>query len=451
MRFDIISVFPEFFSVLDLSLVGKARERGIIDVDSHDLRAWTTDVHRTVDDAPFGGGAGMVMKPDVWGKAIDDVVAPGRVVLAIPTPSGVPLTQRACWQLAESDQIIIACGRYEGIDARVAEHYRAAGMEVVEFSLGDYVLNGGEVAAIALVEAVSRLVPGMVGNPESLREESHGEEGLLEYPVYTRPTSFRGIDVPEVLTSGDHGKVARWRRDRALERTAARRPDMIAALSADALDKKDRATLVRLGWVVGRKPERVVVTQAQPEEAKQVTELATRLFPDACPPDMSEADIAAFTAENLSRERFSGYIADPRYLTMVARVGGQLAGYSLSFFPAGQEDRAEALAAGAPERVVLDGIPREGDLVYLSKLYVDAPWRGSGIFDILMGQTLAEIGRRAQGSEPYVWLGTNTANKRAIRAYKRFGFVVAGQREFTVGEQLNKDLTLAIRARVAQL
>lgn len=451
MRFDIISVFPEFFSVLDLSLVGKARSRGLIDIAAHDLRTWTADVHRTVDDSPFGGGAGMVMKPDVWGKAIDDVVGPGRAVLAIPTPSGAMLTQQVCWELAEADQIVIACGRYEGIDARVAEHYRAAGMEVVEYSLGDYVLNGGEVAAIALVEAVSRLVPGMVGNPESLREESHGVAGLLEYPVYTRPTSFRGLDVPEVLTSGDHGKVARWRRDRALERTAARRPDMIAALDVAGLGKRDRATLTRLGWVVGEGLQRVVVNEAGPAEAGEVAAFAGRLFPHACPPGMADADIAAFVAENLSPERFANYVADPRYLVLVARVGGKLAGYAMAFFPASAQDQAEAIEAGAPVDVVLEDTPREGELVYLSKLYVDTPWRGTGVFDILMREALAEVARRAEGGESYVWLGTNTANKRAIRAYKRAGFRVVGAREFVVGEQINKDVTLAIRARVPQL
>lgn len=241
MRIDIMTVFPEFFSVLDVSLVGKARQRGLLSIDVHDVRNWTTDVHRTVDDTPFGGGAGMVMKPDVWGRAIDEVRsytdAQATCVLAIPTPSGEPLTQQKCYELAQTAHMIIACGRYEGIDSRVAQYYaEQPNVVVYEYSLGDYVLNGGEVAATALVEAVGRLVPGMVGNPQSLVEESHGKSGLLEYPVYTRPAEFRGIPVPEVLTSGNHQAVDRWRRDRASERTAQRRPDMIARLTD--LDKK---------------------------------------------------------------------------------------------------------------------------------------------------------------------------------------------------------------------
>lgn len=448
MRFDIVSVFPEFFSVLDLSLVGKARERGIIDVATHDLRDWTSDVHRTVDDTPFGGGAGMVMKPDVWAAAIDDVVAPGRSVLAIPTPSGTPLTQQTCWDLAEADQLIIACGRYEGIDSRVADHYRQSGMEVIEYSLGDYVLNGGEVAAIVLVEGVARLLPGMIGNPESLREESHGEAGLLEYPVYTRPTNFRGIDVPDVLTSGDHGKVARWRRDHALERTSIRRPDMIAKLDPSALDKKDRAKLTELGWAVNDRVRPILVQSPTPDDAGELSAFASRLFPDACPSGMDEADIAAFVDGHLSEADFARYIADPRYLILLARVDGQIAAYSMAFFPRTADDFAETNAAGAPTDLVLDGVVREGELVYLSKFYVDVPWRGKGIFDYLMRKTLEAIVTHADGSQPYVWLGTAAANKRAIRAYKRAGFVRVGTRDFIVGEQVNKDITLAIRPNV---
>ena len=179
MRFDIVSVFPEFFAVLDLSLIGKARERGILDIAVHDLRDWTDDPHRSVDDTPFGGGAGMVMRPDVWGAALDDTLGDDGV-LAVPTPSGAPLTQRMCEDLAAVGHIVLACGRYEGIDARVADHYEESGVRVVRYSLGDYVLNGGEVAAVALVEAVGRLVPGLVGNPESLVEGSHRAARLLE-------------------------------------------------------------------------------------------------------------------------------------------------------------------------------------------------------------------------------------------------------------------------------
>ena len=246
MRIDVVSIFPEYLAPLDLSLVGKARTSGLLDLRVHDLRDWTTDRHRTVDDTPFGGGAGMVMRPDVWGAALDELLDEDAHLL-VPTPSGEPFTQRTAESLAGETHLVLACGRYEGIDARVAEHYRARG-RVTEFSLGDYVLNGGEVAALVVVEAVARLLPGVVGNPESLVEESHGAAGLLEYPVYTKPPAWAGLEVPDVLLSGHHARIARWRRDTALHRTAARRPDLIAALAVDELDAHDLATLATLGW-----------------------------------------------------------------------------------------------------------------------------------------------------------------------------------------------------------
>lgn len=250
MRIDVVTIFPEYLAPLDLSLVGKARSAGILDLRVHDLRTWTTDRHRTVDDTPFGGGAGMVMRPDVWGTALDEVLTGGGHLL-VPTPSGAPLTQRTAERLAGEDHLVVACGRYEGIDARVAEHYRTVpGVQVSEFSLGDYVLNGGEVAALVLVEAVARLLPGVVGNPASLVEESHGAAGLLEYPVYTKPPSWAGLDVPEVLLSGHHARIERWRRDEALARTAARRPDLVRALDVELLDARDRAVLAESGWAV---------------------------------------------------------------------------------------------------------------------------------------------------------------------------------------------------------
>lgn len=246
MRIDVVSIFPEYLAPLDLSLVGKARTGGLLDLRVHDLRDWTTDRHRTVDDTPFGGGAGMVMRPDVWGAALDELLDEDAHLL-VPTPSGEPFTQRTAEALADETHLVLACGRYEGIDARVAEHYRSRG-RVTEFSLGDYVLNGGEVAALVVVEAVARLLPGVVGNPESLVEESHGAAGLLEYPVYTKPPAWAGLEVPDVLLSGHHARIARWRRDTALRRTAARRPDLIAALAVDELDAHDLATLATLGW-----------------------------------------------------------------------------------------------------------------------------------------------------------------------------------------------------------
>ncbi|WP_297083495.1 tRNA (guanosine(37)-N1)-methyltransferase TrmD [uncultured Demequina sp.] len=225
MRIDVVTIFPEFFDVLDVSLLGKARERELVDARVHNLRDWTHDIHGTVDDAPFGGGAGMVMKPDVWGEALDDVMEPG-AHLVLPSPAGTPFTQATAASLATEQQLVFACGRYEGIDARVAEHYAAAGYRVSEVSLGDYVLNGGEVAAYAMIEAITRLIPGFMGNAQSIVEESHSD-GLLEYPSYTRPASWRGLEVPPVLLSGHHGRVAEWRREQQVERTRERRPDLL--------------------------------------------------------------------------------------------------------------------------------------------------------------------------------------------------------------------------------
>lgn len=249
MKIDIISIFPDYLAPLELSLVGKARAANVLEVAVHDLRDWARDRHRTVDDTPYGGGAGMVMKPDVWGDALDDVVGTSAVPphLIVPTPSGRTFDQGLAQELAAEPWLVFGCGRYEGIDARVVEDARRR-MPVTELSIGDYVLNGGEAAVLVMVEAVARLLPGVVGNPESLVEESHGAAGLLEYPVYTKPTSWRGLDVPEVLLSGHHGKVARWRRDEALRRTASTRPDLIAALNRDQLDARDRDVLDALGF-----------------------------------------------------------------------------------------------------------------------------------------------------------------------------------------------------------
>lgn len=248
MRVDVVTIFPDYLAPLRLSLVGKAVRDGVLDLRVHDLRDWATDRHRTVDDTPFGGGAGMVMRPDVWGAALDQVCAPGAHVL-LPSPAGVPFSQPMAQQLAGEEHLVIACGRYEGIDARVVERVAACG-PATEVSIGDYVVNGGEVAALVVVEAVARLLPGVLGNPQSLVEESHAGDGLLEYPVYTKPPSWAGLEVPDVLLSGHHGQVARWRRDRSLERTAERRPDLLARLDPDGLDVADLRTLAALGWTV---------------------------------------------------------------------------------------------------------------------------------------------------------------------------------------------------------
>jgi tRNA (guanine37-N1)-methyltransferase len=243
VRIDVVTIFPEWFSSLDVSLTGKARASGLVEISVHDLRDWAHDRHRTVDDTPYGGGAGMVMKPEPWGEALDQLAATGptdgtgRPTLLVPTPSGMPFTQATARELATVQHLVVACGRYEGIDHRVIDE-AAAAYDVRELSLGDFVLNGGEVAAAAFVEAIVRLLPGFMGNPESLTGESH-DDGLLEYPVYTRPASWRGRDVPEVLLSGDHGAIAAWRHAESVRRTVARRPDLAHPAAAVGLDGFD--------------------------------------------------------------------------------------------------------------------------------------------------------------------------------------------------------------------
>ena len=214
MKITAISIFPEYFSPLDLSLIGKAREQKIVDFKAVNLRDYTYDNHHTVDDTPYGGGAGMVMKPEPWGEAIDAVVGQSDEVidLVILTPAGKQFKQRVAEEFSKSSHLLFACGRYEGIDARVADFYRGVkNVRVHEISIGDYVLNGGEVAAMVIIEAVTRLIPGVIGNPESLAEESHNELGNVEYPNYTKPAQWRGHTVPEILLSGNHGEIAKWR------------------------------------------------------------------------------------------------------------------------------------------------------------------------------------------------------------------------------------------------
>lgn len=261
MRIDVLTIFPDYLAPLELSLAGKAREKGLIDVRVHDLRQWAHDRHRTVDDTPYGGGAGMVMKPEPWGEAFDALdVSEGDegdgTTIVFTAPSGQPFTQAVARELATRERLVFACGRYEGIDQRVLDD-AAMRAEVREVSLGDYVLNGGEVAALAITEAVVRLVPGFMGNAASLVEESH-EDGLLEYPVYTKPASWRGHDVPPVLLSGDHAAIAAWRRDQAVRRTAERRPDLVppatllddvVVRSAEPADAGELFVLQRACWV----------------------------------------------------------------------------------------------------------------------------------------------------------------------------------------------------------
>ena len=250
MRVDVVTVFPDYLAPLGLSLMGRARERGLLDVRVHDLRTWTTDVHRTVDDSPYGGGPGMVMTPEPWRQALDAVAPPRddptqgeQPLLLLPSPSGRPFTQALAVELAAEPWLVFACGRYEGIDGRVAEH-AGRRMRVLEVSLGDYVLAGGEVAVLVVVEAVARLLPGVLGNAASAQDDSFSD-GLLEGPSYTRPPVWEGLAVPPVLLSGDHAAIARWRRDEALRRTAVRRPELLAAL-VHRMDDRDRAVLAEL-------------------------------------------------------------------------------------------------------------------------------------------------------------------------------------------------------------
>lgn len=294
MRIDIVSVFPEYFDVLNLSLFGKAQAKGLLEVHTHNLRDWTHDVHHSVDDTPVGGGAGMVMKPVVWSECLDELLgadlrepdtadepdtldtsdtgsepdtaeesaepteaseitetAAKRPVLIFPNPSAPLFTQRDATELSHADRLLFGCGRYEGYDARIPEYYRTRGVDVREYSIGDYVLNGGEVATSVMLEAITRLIPGFMGNAESIVEESYtGDNALLEHRQYTKPAEWRGIRVPDVLLSGDHGKVDRFRRDEALTRTNEIRPDLIEALDCRKLDKADRKTLMALGWEV---------------------------------------------------------------------------------------------------------------------------------------------------------------------------------------------------------
>lgn len=292
MQIDIISVFPEYFDVTGLSLLGKAQEKGLVTIKAHNLRDWTHDVHHSVDSTPVGGGAGMVMKPEVWAECLDDLLGldPANLtmpsdgeatarpnaeadagqsnrntvkagqehvnpsgedgpVLIFPNPSAPLFTQADATALSHADRLVFGCGRYEGYDARIPTYYRSQGIDVREYSIGDYVLNGGEVAVSVMLEAITRLLPGFMGNPESIVQESYtGDEPLLEYRQYTRPTTWRGLGVPEILTSGDHGKVDRFRRDEAIRRTSRIRPDLVARLDCSSLDKQDRRLLDDLGW-----------------------------------------------------------------------------------------------------------------------------------------------------------------------------------------------------------
>lgn len=275
MRIDVVTIFPDYLAPLRLSLIGRAVAEGVIDLRVHDLRSFTSDRHRTVDDTPYGGGPGMLMRPEPWGAALDEILplppshatdlettrppGPGEPprdpvggggdsdpLVVVPTPSGRQFTQAMAHELAAEPWLVFVCGRYEGVDQRVIEEI-ADRARLVEISLGDYVLGGGEVAVLVIVEAVGRLLPGVIGNADSLVQESHSA-GLLEGPGYTKPPTWRGRRVPDVLLSGDHARIARWRREQALRRTAARRPDLLRLLDPDHLDRRDLTVLAELGW-----------------------------------------------------------------------------------------------------------------------------------------------------------------------------------------------------------
>lgn len=431
MRFDLISIFPAYFDALDLSLMGKAVEAGHIDIGIHDLRDWTTDRHRTVDDTPYGGGAGMVMRADVWGRAIDDVVrSKGRRVLAIPTPSGQVLTQERVRSLVSADQIIFACGRYEGIDARLVEHYEHTDLEVFEYSIGDYVLNGGEAAALVLVEAIARLREGFMSNPQSLVEESF-EGNILEYPAYTRPPVWESLEVPEVLLGGNHAAIASWRRERALERTALRRPDLIKTIDPRSLSTRDREILARLGWVAGTDSQwrRVTIRRARLEEAAQLSELAAQTFPDACPPEVGPEAQAEHIARHLNDRAIRQWIESDHHRVLVADVEGSLMAYTMIvLYSEGEypEDVPEEVMAPAP--------------TYVSKCYTSAKYRGSGLSGAIFEAALADALPHSRGSQ--LVLGTNRANRRARDFYKRHGFKKSGRRVFWVGNIRNEDVVM---------
>ena len=367
MRIDVVSIFPDYLAPLQLSLAGKARDKGLLDLHVHDLRDWAHDRHRTVDDTPYGGGAGMVMKPEPWGEAFDAVL-PDSATPVVPTPSGTPFTQALARDLATRDHLVFACGRYEGIDQRVIDEARTR-VEVLEVSIGDYVLNGGEVAALAITEAVVRLVPGFMGNPGSLLEESHtlSDSGasLLEYPVYTKPASWRGHEVPPVLLSGDHARIAAWRHEQAVRRTAERRPDLAhpaAAVQVGDLDgqvtllrRSDLGELQTLQWAC-----------FDPEDRESVEQLAE--------------DAASGTA-------------------WVLRVAGRLVG---------------SVAARR------DG---EGDTWYLFMLMVAPDLRGRGLGSFLLRH--AEEAAPA-GVSSYA-LVTRATNATSQKLYKRLGYRSRGE------------------------
>jgi tRNA (guanine37-N1)-methyltransferase len=364
VRIDFVSIFPDYFAPLALSLPGKAQAAGILEFHAHDLRAWTHDRHHTVDDTPYGGGAGMVMKPEPWGEALDELMTEGSL-LVVPTPSGRPFTQAVARELSAQSHLVFACGRYEGIDQRVFDSV-ARTHGVIEISLGDYVLNGGEVAALAITEAVVRLLPGFMGNPDSLVEESHSD-GLLEYPIYTKPPSWRGHDVPDVLLSGNHGAIEQWRLAQSQQRTIDRRPDLLAGHAL----------------IQGADIHPILATASDAPELLVLTR--------ACFIEDALAD------PNLPMPQFRETVADQvealtQWRTWVVREGGRLIG-----------------AVRARE---------EGTAWHISRVMVAPDLYGRGIGRALL--TFAES--QAPVSATQWTLDSSTANLRNQRFYKKAGY-----------------------------
>ncbi|CAM3991169.1 tRNA (guanosine(37)-N1)-methyltransferase TrmD [Janibacter anophelis] len=386
MRIDAVSIFPEYLGALDISLIGKARREGLIDLRVHDLRDFAHDRHRTVDDTPYGGGAGMVMKAQPWSEALTHVLdsADGTngaaPVLIVPGPGGERFTQTMARQLAQAPWLAFACGRYEGIDERVYE-WAAERMEVRVVSLGDYVLNGGEVAVLAMVEAIGRLLPGVVGNAESLVEESH-EGGLLEYPIYTKPAVWADADgvertVPEVLLGGNHGAVAQWRHEQRLARTAARRPDLLHV----AATTRELAGL-----------DHSVATRA---DAAELTVLQKACWIEMVTPAEhwwgAPAEDAAAVAEGLTH-----------WTTHLFRSEGRLVG---------------------SVRVRRD--PHRETTWQIGRLMVVPDLQGRGLGRAL----LAHAEALAPADTTTLWLNTGADQARLLRLYKKAGYRVVGPGE----------------------
>lgn len=368
MRVDVVSIFPDYLAPLGLSLLGKAQRTGVLEVGVHDLRGWTHDRHRTVDDTPAGGGAGMVMKPEPWGEALDEL-APDGATLLVPTPAGEPLTQALAAELATRRHLVVACGRYEGIDQRVADD-AARRLEVREVSIGDYVLNGGEVAALVVLEAVCRLLPGFMGNAASLAEESHNA-GLLEAPVYTKPAAWRGLEVPAVLLSGDHAAIAAWRHREAQRRTARVRPDLLHP-----------AAVVEAGDVV------VDLRAALPADAGELLTLQLACWvteqqanPEVVIPPLHESldDVVAWLGE---------------WSTLVLRVEGRLVG------------------------AVRGRLEPDGHTWEVGRLMVAPDLRGRGLGRMLLGAAEQAAPPEATGFR----LVTGARSESNLRRYRRAGY-----------------------------